>query len=77
MQERDKAKENSQDKLNLFKNSASPPLPKKLEAKTFPAKPHNTSEQPKITRNSKESNQIEAEEEAPLAPAKKEVRPSM
>ena len=56
MQEKDKAKENSQDKLNHFKNSASPPLPKKLEAKIVPAKLPNASEQLKITRNSKESN---------------------
>lgn len=71
MQEKDKAKENSQDKLNYFKNSASPPLPKKLEAKIVPAKSPNASEQPKIARNSKESNHDAEHEEAPLAPVKK------
>lgn len=71
VQEKDKAKENSQDKLNHFKNSASPPLPKKLEAKVVPAKPNSAVEQPKITRNSKDSSHEVEQEEAPLAPVKK------
>lgn len=71
MQEKDKAKENSQDKLNHFKNSASPPLPKKLEAKIVPAKSPNVPEQPKVSRNSKENSHEVEQEEAPLAPVKK------